>query len=116
MRITTVDPIKWAALLNILPLSFGSKMGRSLNIQALMPTCTTRKLIRNNPESAITSFLPTEEVKNSDHFISKILRSYLSISRQNAVSRCKGSTRSSKTGKELIIIYKTDSKIDRKGD
>src|SRR5436190_23372889 len=78
IRITTVDPMKWAALLNILPLSFGSKMGRSLKTQALMPTWTTRKLIRNKPESAITSFLPTEEVKNSDHFISKILRNYLS--------------------------------------
>src|SRR5215204_4537753 len=67
--IKTVEPMKWAALLNILPSSVGSKMGRSLNIQALIPTCTTRKETRNKPDSPITSFLPTEEVKNSDHFI-----------------------------------------------
>jgi hypothetical protein len=30
----------------------------------------TKKEIRNKPVKAITSFFPTDEVKNSDHFIS----------------------------------------------
>jgi hypothetical protein len=43
-------------------------------IQAFTPACTIKKSIRNNPVSAITHFLPTEEVKNSDHFIFVNLR------------------------------------------
>src|SRR5687768_5825893 len=62
MRITTVEPMKCAALLNITPPSLA-------HIQELMPTCTTRKDIRNNPVKPITNFFPTADVKNSDHFI-----------------------------------------------
>jgi hypothetical protein len=57
-----VVPIKWAAILNILPPSFAQ-------IQALIPTCTTRKEIRKIPVRDIINFLPIEEVKNADHFI-----------------------------------------------
>jgi hypothetical protein len=38
-------------------------------MQALMPTCTTRKAIRKIPVRDIINFLPMDEVKNSDHFI-----------------------------------------------
>ena len=56
--------------MNIDPLSFELKIGRSLKIQELRPAWTTRKEIRNKPVKAITIFLPTAEVKNWDHFIS----------------------------------------------
>jgi hypothetical protein len=69
IRITRELPIKWAARLNMEPLSSGLKKDRSLNIHELRPTCTIRKEIRNKPVNAITSFLPTAEVKNWDHFI-----------------------------------------------
>jgi len=69
IRITKELPIKWAALLNIDPLSSGSKIGRSLNMQEFSPTCTIKKEIRNKPVSAITIFLPTADVKKKDHFI-----------------------------------------------
>jgi hypothetical protein len=49
-------------LLNIIPPSLAQ-------IQALIPACTTRKEIKNKPVKPITNFLPTEEEKNSDHFI-----------------------------------------------
>jgi hypothetical protein len=62
IRITIIEPIKWAALLNMIPPSLAQ-------MQALIPTCTTRKEIRNKPVNPITSFFPTEEVNNSDHFI-----------------------------------------------
>src|SRR5256714_1955253 len=60
--ITTVSPIKCAALLNISPSSFAQ-------MQAFNPTCTIRNKIKNRPVSAIINFLPTEEVKKLDHFI-----------------------------------------------
>ena len=45
-------------------------MLKSLNMQEFKPTWITRKEMRNNPVKAITIFLPTAEVKKSDHFIS----------------------------------------------
>jgi hypothetical protein len=38
-------------------------------IQAFIPTCTTRNEIRKIPVRDIINFLPIDEVKNSDHFI-----------------------------------------------
>ena len=70
MRITTVDPIKCAALLNITPPSFAQ-------MHALTPACTTRKVIRNKPVKAITHFFPIEDENNSDQFISKFYEEYL---------------------------------------
>jgi hypothetical protein len=32
----------------------------------------TRNVMRNKPVNAITSFFPTDEVKNSDHFIRRL--------------------------------------------
>ena len=63
--------MKWAALLNIDPLSFLLNKGRSLKIQEFKPTCIIKKDMRNKPVSAITIFLPTAEVKKCDHFINK---------------------------------------------
>jgi hypothetical protein len=62
MRITTVVAIKWEARLNICPPSFAQ-------IQALMPTCTTRNEIRKIPVKDMINFLPIDEVKKVDHFI-----------------------------------------------
>jgi hypothetical protein len=39
-------------------------------MQELRPTCTSKKVIKNKPVNAITSFLPTADVKKYDHFIS----------------------------------------------
>jgi hypothetical protein len=39
-------------------------------MQAFSPTWISKKLIRNKPVKAITSFLPTADVKKYDHFIS----------------------------------------------
>jgi hypothetical protein len=69
MRITKEFPMKYAARLNIDPLSFRLKKARSLKIVEFKPTCTIKKEIRKNPVSAITIFLPTAEVKKKDHFI-----------------------------------------------
>ena len=49
-------------------------------IQAFSPTCTIKKRIRKIPVSAITHFFPTEDVKSSDHFISKLLERVIKIS------------------------------------
>ena len=38
-------------------------------MQEFSPTCTNKKAIKNKPVNAITSFLPTAEVKKYDHFI-----------------------------------------------
>src|ERR1700741_2780928 len=38
-------------------------------MHALRLTCIIKKAIKNKPVSAITHFLPIEEVNNSDHFI-----------------------------------------------
>ena len=62
MRITIMEPMKWAEKLNIFPLSFAQMV-------AFKPACTTKKLMRKRPVNAITNFLPMEDVKNSDHFI-----------------------------------------------
>ena len=71
MRVTIVDPMKWAALLNISPLSSGFSQDRSAKMQAFNPTCTNKNVIRKIPVRAITNFLPTAEVKKWDHFISR---------------------------------------------
>src|SRR6516225_1946633 len=62
IRITTVVAIKWEARLNIWPSS-------PAQMQAFIPTWTTRKVIRKIPVSDMINFLPIDEVKNSDHFI-----------------------------------------------
>ena len=38
-------------------------------MQELNPTWTIKNVIKNKPVSAITTFLPTAEVKKKDHFI-----------------------------------------------
>jgi hypothetical protein len=43
------------------------------HMQALIPTCTTKKRMREIPVRPMTNFLPTEEVKSSDHFIVYLL-------------------------------------------
>ena len=67
--ITQDDPMKCAARLNISPLSFSSKMGRSAKMHAFNPTWMIKNEMRKSPVRAITNFLPTDDVKNSDHFI-----------------------------------------------
>ena len=40
-------------------------------MQAFTPTCITRKVIKNKPVSAITTFFPIEEVKNFPQVIER---------------------------------------------
>jgi hypothetical protein len=70
MRVTMVEPIKWAALLNISPLSVVST--QSAKMQAFNPTCTSKNVMRKIPVIAMTIFLPTAEEKKYDHFISGV--------------------------------------------
>src|SRR6185369_755245 len=68
-RGTNVWPSQWAALLKTSPLSPGTKT--TAHIHAFTVTCTIKNKIRDNPVTAITNFFPTDEVKNSDHFINQ---------------------------------------------
>src|ERR1043165_3103980 len=68
-RGTNVWPSQRAALLKTSPLSPGTKT--TAHMQAFTVTCTIKNKIRDKPVTAITNFLPTDEVKNSDHFINQ---------------------------------------------
>jgi len=56
-RIITLEPIKCAARLKVLPPSLK-------NIMELIVQCTIKKVIRNNPVMAITNLRPMEEIRN----------------------------------------------------
>src|SRR5579885_1175229 len=77
IRITTVEPMKCAALLNISPPSFAQ-------IQAFKPTCTIKKRMRKIPVKAITNFLPIEEVKTCFQVI--LTRLYVKKSLQKYIT------------------------------